>query len=306
MKVCRKSLAVALTGIWFLQATVPMSALDMQSTLENHDPAQNAANAPSTTAGTGTGTGTATEDGQGSGQTGTVKVNSKLNIRSGPWGKIIGSFTNGAKLTITGRQGDWLKISYNGKTAYVHSKYVTIDGGSQTASSNAATSPGTSSTGSTGSTGTTRPTSPGTTPGATVTPNGNSAAANAKSMLSSGVITRGSKRFDGRLNFTQYGGPTDGTPDKYTQAGMGNRGNRLRATSLALSPDLIRKYGLRGGETISIKTSRGTFFLGHYDDTTGNKREPNVIDVYDPTDSLGRDSFMANVPAGQWELVIGR
>jgi hypothetical protein len=140
---------------------------------------------------------------------------------------------------------------------------------------------------------------------ATVQSGSANAAENALSLLNQGVIQRGRKVFDGRLNMTQYGGPTDGTPDKYTQAGLGNRNNRLRPSSLALSPDLIRKFGLKGGERISIKTSKGTFFLGNYDDTTGNKREPNVIDVYDPTDRLGKDNFLANIPAGQWEMVIG-
>ena len=149
-------------------------------------------------------------------------------------------------------------------------------------------------------------TSPSSTTGVPATSVSGTAASNAQSMLSSGYISRGSKAFDGRLNITQYGGPSDKTPDKYTKMGLGNRNNKLRPTSLALSPDLIRKYGLKGGETISIKTSKGTVFLGHYDDTTGNKNEPNVIDIYDKTDSLGQDNFLATIPAGQWELVIGR
>jgi len=124
-------------------------------------------------------------------------------------------------------------------------------------------------------------------------------------MMSSGFMTRGTKSKDGRLNFTQYGGPSDRTKDKNTMNGIGNRDNRLRSTSLALSPDLIKKYGLKGGESISIQTPQGTRYLGTYDDTTGNTSEPNVIDIYDPTDSLGRDNFMGNIAAGQWKLVIG-
>lgn len=113
------------------------------------------------------------------------------------------------------------------------------------------------------------------------------------------------KANDGRLTLTQYGGPTDRTPDANTRAGKGNRENQLRSSSLALSPNLIREYGLRGGEAIYVKTSRGNYFLGTYDDTTGNTRENNVIDVYDPTDRLGRDNFIASVPAGGWQLAIG-
>ena len=55
---------------------------------------------------------------------GTIKVGSTLNIRTSPWGKIIGSLHNNAKVTIIGTEGDWYKISYNGKTAYIHANYV--------------------------------------------------------------------------------------------------------------------------------------------------------------------------------------
>ena len=33
----------------------------------------------------------------------------------------------GTRLTILGTQGSWYKISYNGKTAYVHSDYVKLE-----------------------------------------------------------------------------------------------------------------------------------------------------------------------------------
>ena len=55
---------------------------------------------------------------------GTVKVSPSLNIRTSPWGKIIGSFHNNDKVTIIGSEGDWYKISYNGQTAYIHQNYV--------------------------------------------------------------------------------------------------------------------------------------------------------------------------------------
>ena len=59
--------------------------------------------------------------------TGTVQVNSYLNVRSSPWGTIIGKLYNGARVTIIGRSGEWLKIRYNGRTAYVHSDYVGVN-----------------------------------------------------------------------------------------------------------------------------------------------------------------------------------
>jgi uncharacterized protein YgiM (DUF1202 family) len=55
---------------------------------------------------------------------GTVEVASSLNIRSEPWGDIIGSLGPGAKVTIVGQIGDWYKIQVGGKTAVVHSAYV--------------------------------------------------------------------------------------------------------------------------------------------------------------------------------------
>jgi uncharacterized protein YgiM (DUF1202 family) len=55
---------------------------------------------------------------------GTVDVSSSLNIRSGPWGDVIGSFGPGEKITIVGKLGDWYKVEHNGKTAFVHSAYV--------------------------------------------------------------------------------------------------------------------------------------------------------------------------------------
>ncbi len=66
---------------------------------------------------------------------GTVKVSPSLNIRTGPWGKIIGSFYNNDKVTILGTSGDWYKVSYNGQTAYIHANYV------ETANKKAGTTP---------------------------------------------------------------------------------------------------------------------------------------------------------------------
>lgn len=56
---------------------------------------------------------------------GTVNAQPALNIRTSPWGTIIGSFNYGANVTILGREGDWYKISYNGQTAYCHADYIT-------------------------------------------------------------------------------------------------------------------------------------------------------------------------------------
>lgn len=69
---------------------------------------------------------------------GYVRVPTSLNIRTGPWGKIIGWFHNNDKVNIVGRQGDWYKISHKGKTAYIHSRYVSTSKGSSSSSSSSA------------------------------------------------------------------------------------------------------------------------------------------------------------------------
>lgn len=62
---------------------------------------------------------------------GTVEVDPSLNVRSGPWGEVIGSLGSGNKVTIVGQLGDWYKIEYDGKTAFVHSTYILRDGESK-------------------------------------------------------------------------------------------------------------------------------------------------------------------------------
>lgn len=66
---------------------------------------------------------------------GYVRVNSSLNVRTGPWGTIIGSLYNNNKVKIIGKEGDWYKINRNGKTCFIHSRYVSSSKGSGLASS---------------------------------------------------------------------------------------------------------------------------------------------------------------------------
>ena len=65
---------------------------------------------------------------KGKSETGVVEVATTLNIRTSPWGDIIGNLKGGSKVTIIGQTGDWYKISVNGKTAYVHSAYIKRQG----------------------------------------------------------------------------------------------------------------------------------------------------------------------------------
>ena len=69
-----------------------------------------------------------------------VRVSTSLNIRTGPWGQIVGGFSNNDEVNIIGKEGDWYKISHNGQTRYIHSRYVAGAPGSA--------SSGSSSTGS--------------------------------------------------------------------------------------------------------------------------------------------------------------
>lgn len=61
--------------------------------------------------------------------TGTVSVSSDLNVRSGPWGDILGSLNDGDKVEVLAKDGDWLKIKYNGRSAWVHKDYVSLSDG---------------------------------------------------------------------------------------------------------------------------------------------------------------------------------
>jgi len=60
---------------------------------------------------------------------GTGKVDTyALNVRSGAstGTSVIGCLVRNTKITITGKSGDWYKISYNGRTGYVCGRYVKV------------------------------------------------------------------------------------------------------------------------------------------------------------------------------------
>ena len=59
---------------------------------------------------------------------GRVLVSTSLNVRSGPWGDVVGSLGPNAEVTIVGVSGDWYKIEFNGKTAYVHASWIQREG----------------------------------------------------------------------------------------------------------------------------------------------------------------------------------
>ncbi|MCD8356037.1 MAG: SH3 domain-containing protein [Clostridia bacterium] len=71
----------------------------------------------------------------------TVYSTTTLNVRSGPGTSygIITTMTKGQSATKTGLSGSWYKVSVNGKTGYVSSKYITTTKPSTSSSSSAST-----------------------------------------------------------------------------------------------------------------------------------------------------------------------
>ena len=74
-----------------------------------------------------------------------VNVHSSLNVRSGAStsSSVIGSLSNGSKVTIVGESGSWYKINYGNATGYVSKEYVQVSG--ESGSSSGGTSQGTTS-----------------------------------------------------------------------------------------------------------------------------------------------------------------
>jgi hypothetical protein len=70
---------------------------------------------------------------------------------------------------------------------------------------------------------------------------------------------------------TKYGAPrNDETPDTNSFNLIGNRNNKLRPGSFALSPDMAKKAGLKPGQKAMIRTSDGNIVYGYWDDTTSS------------------------------------
>ncbi|HNY12490.1 MAG TPA: peptidoglycan DD-metalloendopeptidase family protein [Candidatus Wallbacteria bacterium] len=80
--------------------------------------------------------------GQGSQSQSGVVMCGVLNVRNSPWGTIIGTVKQGAKLDITGKEGVWFKINYNGGTGYVHSGYIATSDAPASASDGYVNTPG--------------------------------------------------------------------------------------------------------------------------------------------------------------------
>lgn len=146
-------------GTFVLFALLPswLPALDLQATLDSHNPLTDGGSAAATAA-SAPGTnqtalektlaalqdmvkryekllaelkaklGTAASGTPGRTTAGTVQVSTSLNIRAEPWGKILGGFVNGDQVQIVAKEGEWFKIKHENGFAYVHSRYVKAAG----------------------------------------------------------------------------------------------------------------------------------------------------------------------------------
>lgn len=54
---------------------------------------------------------------------------SPVNVRTLPGmdGEVIGSLESGQKVAVTGKEGGWYEITFEGKKAYVYKDYLTDD-----------------------------------------------------------------------------------------------------------------------------------------------------------------------------------
>ncbi|HNY10038.1 MAG TPA: SH3 domain-containing protein [Candidatus Wallbacteria bacterium] len=106
-------------------------------------------------------------------RTGTVKIdkNYMLKVRAGAYGDQIGNLNADDKVQITGEDGDWYKIIFNGETGYVHKKFVQSSSATQTANeNNTATNASATSTATASATAVTTQTATTTTTTTTTTP----------------------------------------------------------------------------------------------------------------------------------------
>ena len=53
-----------------------------------------------------------------------VGVYTDLKLRDGVWGTVLASLENNEKVTITGRDGDWYKVSTDKGDGYAHARYI--------------------------------------------------------------------------------------------------------------------------------------------------------------------------------------
>lgn len=60
--------------------------------------------------------------------TGTIEANSRLRLRSWPWGVVLGLFEPGSSMQVTGISGEFYQVVIDGKKGYMHKNYISIPG----------------------------------------------------------------------------------------------------------------------------------------------------------------------------------
>ena len=90
----------------------------------------------------------------------------------------------------------------------------------------------------------------------------------------------------GGVEITHYGYAGDPNGDSNSANGVGNHDNQLvSGVSLAFSPDLISKYNLQVGQTVTVTLANGQVLTGRFDDTTADWLTGRV-DIYDPNNTV--------------------
>jgi len=141
-------------------SAVPGAAqIDIEETLRQTDPTRHVGERQPPAASSGS------QTTSGFPKDGTVKVGSKLNVRDGPWGKVIGKLGNGAQIKILAAQGEWYQIEFQGQKGFVHKSYITTgEPGADDSQDAGQASANSSSKGSNGSKGNDDSSSSSTTP----------------------------------------------------------------------------------------------------------------------------------------------
>ncbi|MDO4286596.1 MAG: SH3 domain-containing protein [Eubacteriales bacterium] len=77
-------------------------------------------------------------------------ANTSVNVRSGAGNSyaVVTCVSKGQAVTVNGTSGNWSKVTANGKTGYIYSKYLS-NGGSSSSTTTTSTAPATTSTSST-------------------------------------------------------------------------------------------------------------------------------------------------------------
>jgi hypothetical protein len=93
----------------------------------------------------------------------------------------------------------------------------------------------------------------------------------------------------GGLKLSNYGYPSDTTPDSYSAKGIGHRNNKLiPGESAAISKSLAERLALKHGDKLKITTTKGEFTVFYHDTVPATDKRtgdlPETIDIYRPKD----------------------